>query len=84
MSRLFPGFRIARHFARSIAPSVPAAAVVLLMRLAEPGHRTVPVVVAELLLYAGVTVAATLTLERSLLGEVTSYLRGRPRPAPAV
>jgi hypothetical protein len=41
-------------------------------------------VTAELGLYAAVTVGATLTIERSLIGEVTSYLRGRPRPAPAV
>jgi hypothetical protein len=41
-------------------------------------------VVCELGLYALVTVGATLTIERSLIGEVTSYLRGRARPAPAV
>jgi PST family polysaccharide transporter len=84
MARLFDGFNIARHLGRSIAPSVPAAAAVLLVRLAESGHRTPAMVVCELVLYALVTVGATLTIERSLIGEVTSYLRGRARPAPAV
>jgi O-antigen/teichoic acid export membrane protein len=84
MGRLFDGFRIARHLARSIAPSVPAAGVVLLIRLAESGHRSLGIVVSELALYAIVTVGATLAVERSLIGEVASYLRGRARPAPAV
>jgi O-antigen/teichoic acid export membrane protein len=84
MARLFDGFNIARHLGRSIAPSVPAAAAVLLVRLAESGHRTPAMLVCELVLYALVTVGATLTIERSLIGEVTSYLRGRARPAPAV
>ena len=84
MARLFDGFRVVRHLVRSIAPSAPAAGVVLLARLAEPAHRTVPLVISELALYALVTVGATLTLERSLIGEMTSYLRGRARPVPAV
>jgi O-antigen/teichoic acid export membrane protein len=84
MARLFDGFKIARHLVRSIAPSVPAAAAVLLVRLAESGHRTVAMVVCELVLYAAVTLGATLTIERSLIGEVTSYLRRGARPAPAV
>jgi O-antigen/teichoic acid export membrane protein len=84
MARLFDGFKVGRHLARAIAPSVPAAAVVLLLRVAEPGHRSLPVVIAELVLYAGVTLGATVALERSLISEVASYLRGRARPAPAV
>jgi O-antigen/teichoic acid export membrane protein len=84
MARLFEGFRIARHLARSIAPSVPAAALVLSLRLADSGHRTPALIVGELVLYAAVTVAATFAFERSLIGEVTSYLRGRARPAPAL
>jgi hypothetical protein len=44
----------------------------------------VAMVVCELVLYAAVTLGATLTIERSLIGEVTSYLRRGARPAPAV
>ncbi len=80
MRRLFPGFRIERHLARAIMPSVPAAATVLLARLAEPAHRTPAMVVLELVLYGGVTIAATVAFERPLLSEVASYLRVRPAP----
>jgi PST family polysaccharide transporter len=83
LSRLFAGFRMARHFLRAIAPSVPAAAAVLARRLAETGARTEPLVICELVLYVLVTVAATAVFERPLMREVGGYLRHRWRPAPA-
>jgi len=80
--RLFPGFPIARHMLRAIAPTVPAAAAVLLVRLAEQGDRTGATIAGEIVLYAVVTVVATLAIERRLLREVVGYVRrgGRIEP----
>lgn len=81
LSRLFPAFRMAGHMARAIAPTVPAAGIVLACRLAVDEPRTLGLVIAELVLYGLVTVGATIVLERSLLAEVLGYLRG-PRSEP--
>jgi O-antigen/teichoic acid export membrane protein len=83
LSRLFAGFRMARHLVRAIAPSVPAAAAVLAVRLTDPVARTGAVVVGELALYVLVTIAATAVFERPLMREVGGYLRQRWRPATA-
>lgn len=82
LTRTFPEFRMLRHAVRSLAPSVPAAGVVLLMRLVD-WRGGVGVALGQLALYVLVTVAATLVLERPLLREVLGYVRGRPRPASA-
>jgi O-antigen/teichoic acid export membrane protein len=79
LRRLFHGFRMLPHALRAIAPTVPAAAAVLLVR-ALTDSRSAGVAAAEVVLYVGVTLAATLVLERSLLREVRGYLAGR-RPA---
>jgi O-antigen/teichoic acid export membrane protein len=84
MARLFSGFRMVRHFVRAIAPSAPAAALVLGLRLVEPMHRSTGVAVAEMAVYAAATVAGTLFFERSLIREVGGYLRRSARPVPAV
>jgi O-antigen/teichoic acid export membrane protein len=81
--RLFPGFRMLRHAARAAAPTVPAAAVVLLARALEPGPRRAWQAAAEVVLYAAVTAAATVVLERRLLREVLGYVRRRAAPAAA-
>jgi O-antigen/teichoic acid export membrane protein len=81
LARLFEGFDILRHALRAVAPTVPAAAVVLLARAVEPFHRSVPVAVAELVVYIAVTVAATWAFERPLLREALGYLRDRPAVA---
>lgn len=83
LSKLFAGFRMARHLLRAIAPSIPAAAAVLAVRLAEPAGRTELLVIGELALYVLVTIAATAVFERPLMREVGGYLRNRWRPAPA-
>jgi O-antigen/teichoic acid export membrane protein len=74
--RLFPQFRLLRHAGRAVAPTLPAVAAVLLLRLAV-SDRGGAIVAAELVAYLAVTVAATLLLERSLLREVLGYVRGR-------
>ncbi|MGH2923396.1 MAG: oligosaccharide flippase family protein [Solirubrobacterales bacterium] len=75
--RFFPGFPIARYIARAIAPTVPAAAAVLAMRLAESDDRAGSLAAIELGVYLLVTVWATLMLERGLLREAVGYLRRR-------
>ena len=74
-------FQILLHSARAIAPSVPAAASILLLRAVTDLDRSVSLAFAELGLYLLVTVVATWALERPLLREVVGYLRAAPRPA---
>jgi O-antigen/teichoic acid export membrane protein len=75
MRRLFPGAAFARHVARGLGPTVPAAAAVLVLRAAEPGARSLGWVAAEAVLFGLVVVAATWLLEGRLLRESVSYLR---------
>jgi len=83
LTRLFPGFEMLRHAARAIAPTVPAAAVVLIMRLASMNHhRTLPMAIVEVASFVVVTIAATAAFERSLVREVVGYLR--PAAVPQV
>ena len=77
LGRLFSGFRMMRHCLRAIAPSVPAVAAVVALKLVFPGEAAAAVAV-ELAVYAAITVAATVTFERELLREVLGYLRSRP------
>ena len=83
LSRLFESFRFLRYVARSIAPTVLAAAAVLAVRLAIGGDESPGVALAELGLYVAVTALATYVLERPLIAEVLGYLRGTVAPAPA-
>jgi O-antigen/teichoic acid export membrane protein len=79
LARLFPGFRMLKHMLRAIAPTVPAAACTLLLRLATASPKTLAAWLAELAVYGVVTVAATWVFERELLREMLSYLRGTAR-----
>ena len=82
LGQLFEGFGVLRHSIRAIAPSVIPAAMILCLRLVDI-ERTVPVVVAELVLYAAVTLAFTIVFERRLLAEILEYLRGSLRKSSA-
>jgi O-antigen/teichoic acid export membrane protein len=82
LGRLFKGFDFLAHALRSFAPTVPAAAAVLVARAVEGGQRSLAMALAELLVYVMVTLGATLALERPLLREALGYLRARP-PASA-
>jgi PST family polysaccharide transporter len=82
--RMFPGFGMLRHAWRAVAPTVPAAAVVLALRAADGLDRSLALALAELALYLAVTVAATAALERPLLREVAGYVRGAAPPRVAV
>lgn len=86
VTRMFPGFRVLRYSLRATAPSVPATAAVLALRAVDgPGHST-GVALVELAVYLAITAIGTFLLERRLLLELRSYLRGwsRARPTPAV
>lgn len=78
LSRLFPSFQILVHSARAIAPSVPAAGIVLAGRAFAELERTPGVALAELAVYAAVTAAATWAFERALLREMAGYLGRSP------
>ena len=87
LGRLFPGFKVLRHLLRAMAPSVPAAGVILLLRLLLEGDRTLAGALAELGLYIGATILFTYLFERALLREIIGYLRGTKQgplmPTPA-
>jgi O-antigen/teichoic acid export membrane protein len=80
LRRLFAGFALGRHALRAVAPSLPAVGAVALARALERGPRTVGTALGELAIYAVVTAAATVVLERDLLREARGYL---VRPAAA-
>jgi O-antigen/teichoic acid export membrane protein len=82
MRRLFRGFAVGRQMLRAIAPTLPAAAVVGLGRLALGGERTAGRAIAEIVVYSGVVIAATWLLERPLIAEIVGYVRGRQMRPP--
>jgi O-antigen/teichoic acid export membrane protein len=82
LQRMFSGFDFLRHSARAFLPTLPAAGAVLLLRVLEPGGRTLGLALIELAVYVLVTVAATWRAESSLLREAVGHLRG-PRPVSA-
>ncbi len=75
LSTLFRGFEFIRHALRAILPTLPAVAVVLVMRAVEGSPRTAAMAAAELAAYVVVTVLATWRTEGPLLSEVVGYLR---------
>jgi O-antigen/teichoic acid export membrane protein len=77
LRRLFRHFKILRQIARAVAPTIPAAAIVLAVRLVAPGGRSLPRAIAELALYALAIAAFTALFERTLVRELVGYLRGR-------
>jgi polysaccharide transporter, PST family len=80
---IFNGFDYLAHAARALLPTIPAAAAVAAMRLAETGERTLTEALAELAVYMLVTVAATWWSERALLREALGYVRRRGSAASA-
>src|SRR4051812_1378260 len=84
LMQLFDGLQMLRHAARAIAPTVPAALVVLGVR-ALVGHDTLALALGELALYVAVTAAATGGVERPPLpggmGDLRGSGGGAPQPA---
>lgn len=82
--RLFPGFRMAPHALRAVAPTVPAGLAVVAVRALEAHDRSAGMAVGELLLFLLVTVVASMFIERALLREALGYMRrGEVPPAGA-
>ena len=79
--RLFPAARMLDHIVRSIAPTVPAAALILVGRVLVPGDWPLRLV-GEVTAYAFAVAIATWWMERPLLREAIGYLR-RTRDAKA-
>jgi polysaccharide transporter, PST family len=77
MRRLFHGFSVVRQMLRAMAPTVPGAAAILLVRELASGGRSSPRAIAELALYLAMVAAATCLLERALVTELFAYMRGR-------
>jgi O-antigen/teichoic acid export membrane protein len=77
MRKLFRGFRVLQQMLRAIAPTLPAAAVVVIVRVLASGQRSMPRAIAEFALYAVVVVGATWVFERALVSELFAYMRGR-------
>jgi len=82
LRRLFRGFRILRQLARAVAPTVPAAALVLAARAVTPGGYDAVRTLALLIVYVAVAAAFTVLFERSLVRELVGYLRGRTTVSP--
>lgn len=82
LRRLFQGFRMWLHVLRAIAPTVPAAACTLGLRLATGAPTSLGGAIAELAVYVTVTLAATWLFERALLREILRYVRRREAPVP--
>ncbi len=85
LTRIFPGFKMLRHMLRATAPTAPATAATLLMRVATGPPHSLLAALAELAVYVTVTLIATWAFERELLQEVLGYVRngGRPPVVPA-
>lgn len=78
--RLFPGLAMTGHILRGFAPTVPAATVVIVVRLAAEGARTPARVALEAVLFVAVAAVATYLSQRELLRESLNYLRRRAAP----
>jgi O-antigen/teichoic acid export membrane protein len=84
VARLFRLTRVGAHVARAIAPTVPAAGVVLAARALDGDASRGPArVIAEAVVFSLLVVAFSWVSERRLLLEALGYLRRRPAAAPA-
>jgi len=77
LRRLFSGFSLVGYILRAMAPTAPAAGLVLALRLVAPGDRGAVRAVAELALYLVATGVFTWIFEREFMRELLGYLRGR-------
>ena len=77
MRRLFGGFSAITQLARAVAPTVPAAALILAWRVLDDTGYSAPVTAAEVAAYAAAVLAFTMVFERTLVREIVAYLSGR-------
>jgi hypothetical protein len=84
LAKLFPALGVVRHALRAIAPTVPAAAVVLALRGISSDPQPALAAIGLAALYLAIVILGTLYSERALLREVIGYLRGSsPAATPA-
>ena len=77
MRSLFAGFSTFRQFWRAVAPVVPPVVLIAILRVIEAGHRTLPLALFEVALFAVGAALCTWAFERSLVRELVGYVRGR-------
>lgn len=75
LARLFPTISLFTHAARAMWPTVPATAVVVLIRFVDSGPRSAPLAALEGGLFLLTLAAFVFVAERSLVREVIGYLR---------
>jgi O-antigen/teichoic acid export membrane protein len=83
IKRLLPDVRLTLLAVRAAAPVLIASGVVLLIRLAESGDRTLGMAIGELAAFVVVLASVTYLAERRLLAEMSGYVRRRGALAPA-
>ena len=83
LSRIFPVPRMLAELWRPVVPAGVAAAVLLGLRLAVPGDRDAPRVLAEVALFLALSAALSFAVERRLLRESVGYLRPARASGPA-
>ena len=74
LARLFDGFGFLAHMWRALLPVVPAAAVMLAVRLLVD-ERSLALALGELAIFIAACAACTWLLERPLLRELLGYVR---------
>jgi O-antigen/teichoic acid export membrane protein len=77
MRRLFGGFRAIVQLGRAIAPTVPAAALILGWRAIDDSGYSASLTVGEVAAYAAAVLAFTMVFERKLIREILAYIGGR-------
>jgi O-antigen/teichoic acid export membrane protein len=84
LRKIFDSFAFLPHAMRAIIPTLPAGAVVLVLRFVESGERTAAHAILEMVVFGLLCVWMTWLFERPLLREVVGYVRGgRGATAPA-
>jgi CBS domain containing-hemolysin-like protein len=77
LGQMFEGFMFFRHALRALLPVVPAIGVVLLIRLAETGPRTLAMAIGELVAFVLVVLGSTWLVEGPLVREAAGYVGRR-------
>lgn len=77
LQKLFDSLRIVQHALRSLLPSVPAVAAVLIVRETLGHPDSLGMAMLLFALYVTLTLVATAFVERRLVREILGYVRGR-------
>jgi O-antigen/teichoic acid export membrane protein len=84
LTRLFPGFDVARHIVTALIPTAVAGVTVVLLRHVDGSLPGAAGAILELVVFLVVLVTTTFMTQRSLMREFLGYLgRAGSSPAPA-